>query len=157
MKKLLLLALLVLGVSTFVQAQTQGKVRVAVYVSGDLSNNYKKIICTKAMTHISRSTTYVAVERSEEFLDVLMKEQDYEFSGEVRLDQIATFGKRCGATYVLALDATCIDDVGFLTARLIDTVSGKVKKSVDTNRKVSSIEDWIAMTNNVAFRIIPQK
>ena len=109
------------------------------------------------MTHISRSTTYAAVERSQEFLDVMMKEQDYEFSGEVRLDQIASFGKRYGARYVLALETTYVDNLGFLTARMIDTESGLVIKSVDTSRKVSSIEDWIAMTNNVAFRIIPQQ
>lgn len=152
MKKLFLLFLLAFGVSTFTQAQVKEK--VAVYVSGDVSGNYKKIIGSKAVTRISRSENYAAVERTDAFLDVLTKEQDYQLSGEVRDDQIAALGVRFGVKYVAVFEATQTYDSGFISARLIDVESGMVMKSADTNRTIKSTEDWSAMVNNVAFRLV---
>lgn len=144
--------LLAIGVSTIAEAQVKEK--VAVYVSGNVSGNYKKIIGSKAVTRISRSENYAAVERTDAFLDVLTKEQDYQLSGEVRDDQIAALGVRFGVKYVAVFEATQTYDSGFISARLIDVESGMVMKSADTNRTIKSTEDWSAMVNNVAFRLI---
>lgn len=152
MKKLFLLTLLVLGVTTF--AQAQAKEKVAVYVSGSLSSNYKKIISAKAVSRISRSENFVAVERTEAFLSVLTKEQDYQLSGEVRDDQIAELGMRFGARYVAVFEATKTYDTGFVSARMIDVESGMIIKSADISRQINSTEDWVAITNNVAFRLV---
>lgn len=153
MKKLLLLALFAIGATMYVQAQ-QSKEKVAVYVSGDISSNYKKIISAKAVSRISRSENYAAVERTDAFLDVLTKEQDYQLSGEVRDDQIAELGVRFGVRYVAVFEATQTYDTGFVSARMIDVESGMVIKSVDTSRNIKSPEDWAAITNNVAFRLV---
>jgi len=48
MKKVSLFILLAIGISIFAQAQVKEK--VAVYVSGEVSNNYKKIISFKAVS-----------------------------------------------------------------------------------------------------------
>lgn len=152
MKKLFLLVLLALGITTFVQAQTKEK--VAVYVSGSIDSNCKKIISAKAVSRISRSENYVALERTEAFLNVLTKEQDYQLSGEVRDDQIAQLGVRFGARYVAVFEVTKTYDTGFVSARMIDVESGMVIKSADTSRKIESLEDWVAITNNVAFRLV---
>ena len=156
MKKLILLALLVLGTTMYVQAQ-QPKEKVAVYVSGDVNGSLKKIISSKAVSRISRSDDYVAVERTEDFLNVLTKEQDYQLSGEVRDDQIAELGVRFGVRYVAVFEATKTYDTGFVSARMIDVETGMVVKSVDTSRKIKSVDDWTAITNNVAFRLISKK
>ena len=153
MRKVFLLALLAFGVTMFVQAQ-QVKEKVAVYVSGDVSSNYKKIISSKAVSRISRSDNYVAVERTEAFLDVLTKEQDYQLSGEVRDDQIAALGVRFGVRYVAVFEITKTYDTGFISARMIDVESGMVIKSADTSRKIKTAEDWGALTNNVAYRLV---
>lgn len=155
MKKLFLLALLVLGVTTF--AQAQAKEKVAVYVSGEIDGTCKKIISSKAVYRISRSSEYVAVERTDAFINALTAEQDYQLSGEVRDDQIAALGKRFGARYVAALEATNTNEFGFMTARLIDVENGLVIKSVDSSRKINSTEDWILLTNNVAYRLVSAK
>lgn len=153
MRKLFLLALFTFGVTMFVQAQ-QFKEKVAVYVSGDVNSNIKKIVSTKAVSRISRSDNYAAVERTEAFLNVLTKEQDYQLSGEVRDDQIAELGVRFGARYVAVFEITKAYDTGFVSARMIDVESGMVVKSADTSRKLKSVEDWGALTNNVAFRLV---
>lgn len=155
MKKVFLLALLVLGIHSI--AQAQGKEKVAVYVSGEIGDTCKKIISSKAVSRISRSDNFAAVERTEAFLDALTREQDYQLSGEVRDDQIAALGRRFGARYVAVFEATEADETGFVSARMIDVESGLVIKSVDTSRKIRSTEDWIALTNNVAFRLVSAK
>lgn len=155
MKKVLLLALLAFGVTTFVQAQNKQK--VAVYVLGTVSDNYKKIISSKAVSRISRSNEYAAVERTDAFIDALTKEQDYQLSGEVRDDQIAELGRRFGARYVAVFEASETDGLGFVSARMVDVESGLVVKSADTSRKIQSSEDWIPLTNNVAYRLVSAK
>lgn len=152
MKKVLLLALLTFGVATFVQAQS--KERVAVYVLGAIDDSYKKIISSKAVSRISRSNEYAAVERTDAFIDALTREQDYQLSGEVRDDQIAALGRRFGARYVAVFEVTGADDTGFISARMIDVESGLVIKSADTSRQIKSTEDWAAITNNVAYRLV---
>lgn len=152
MKKFLLFILLLFGGSMLIQAQNKQK--VAVYVSGDIDSSCKKIISSKAVSRISRSLEYSAVERTEAFLNALMAEQDYQLSGEVRDDQIAALGRRFGALYVAVFEATVADNLGFISARMINVENGLVIKSVDTSRTVKSIEDWIAMTNNVAYRLV---
>lgn len=144
--------LLAIGVSTIAEAQVKEK--VAVYVSGNVSGNYKKIIGSKAVTRISRSEDYAAVERTDAFLNVLTKEQDYQLSGEVRDDQIAALGVRFGVKYVAVFEATQTYDMGFISARLINVENGMIIKSTDANRTINSTEDWVAITNNVAYRLI---
>lgn len=87
----------------------------------------------------------------------LTKEQDYQVSGEVRDDQIAEISARFGVRYVAIFDANQIEDTGFMTARLIDVESGLVVKSVDNNRKIQSLNDWINISNNVAYRLVSEK
>lgn len=156
MKKWLLLVLLALGTTMYVQAQ-QSKEKVAVYISGNVGSNYKKIISSKAVSRISRSENYAAVERTDAFLEVLTKEQDYQLSGEVHDDQIAELGRRFGARYVAVFEVTETDDIGFVSARMIDVESGLIIKSADTSREIKSSEDWTAMANNVAFRLVSAK
>ena len=45
-------------------------------------------------------------------------------------------------------------DTGFVSARMIDVESGMVIKSADTSRKLKSVDDWGALANNVAFRLV---
>lgn len=156
MKKLFLLTLFAFCAAMYVHAQ-QYKEKVAVYVSGDINSKHKKIISSKAVSRISRSENFTAVERTDAFLDVLTKEQDYQLSGEVRDDEIAKLGRRFGAKYVAVFEVTEVNDVGFISARMIDVEGALIIKSADTNRKIKSTEDWVKITNNVAFRLVSEK
>lgn len=155
MKKLALLMLFVGSFAAFAHAQEKEKEKVAVYVSGEVSDANKKIISSKAVSRISRSNDYVAVERTDAFLKALSKEQDFQLSGEVRDDQIAALGKRFGARYVAVIEVSQTeDDTYFISARLINVESGLVVKSADASREIKSTDDLVALTNNVAFRLV---
>jgi len=87
-----------------VTAQQTIKQKVAVYVTGDGENGYKKVIGSKLVTGITRSENYAAVERTADFLTELTKEQDYQMSGAVSDNQIARLGQQFGVRYVLVAD-----------------------------------------------------
>ncbi len=97
MKKALFIVALVMTLCATGRVEAQQKENVAVCVIGDISTTNQKIISAKAVSRISSSKQYAAVERTSAFLNVLTKEQDFQLSGEVRDDQIADLGKRFGA------------------------------------------------------------
>ena len=155
MKKAGFLVLLAFCFTTFCYAQEQEKKKVALYVSGEISDANKKIVSSKAVSRISRSTEYVAVERTEAFLNALSKEQDYQLSGEVRDEQIVALSKRFGAKYVAVLEVSETEDnTCFISARLINVESGLVIKSADGNRLIKTTDDLVALANNVAYRLV---
>lgn len=155
MKKLLLFVLVTCSFAIVSYAQVRGKETVAVYLSGEISDTYKKIIASKAVSRISRSKEFVAVERTGDFLNALTKEQDYQLSGEVDDEQIVAIGKRFAAQYVAVFEvSTTHDNACFISARLIDVEKGLVIKSVDGNRMVESADDIVSLTNNVSYRLI---
>ncbi len=157
MKKLLFLLLLALCSSVAANAQTTNRKKVAVYVTGKMDDVYKRIVSSKAISFISRSNNYVALERTEAFLSAMMKETDYQLSGEVADDQIVEIGARHGANYVAVFDANAtLDGYCLITARLINVKSGVISRSVDSSRTISSTEDLVALTNNVAYRLFVQ-
>ncbi len=133
----------------------QGK--VAIYVDGSIDESCKSVISAKVSSRISRGKDYVVMERNDKFLDVLVREQDYQVSGEVRDDQIAALGQRFGVRYVAVIIATESAGYGSMAAKLIDVESGAIIKAVDTDREVKSTADWIAMANNAAYRLFTPK
>ncbi len=146
-----------LAVTLSAQAQPRYKSKVAVYVTGEVSDTYKNIISSKAVAKISQTNDYIALERSEAFLSALQQEQDYQLSGEVRLDQIAAVCARHGASYVVVMDVNCTyDGWCFMTARLVHTESGMVKKSVDDSREVRNTNDIVGLTNKVLHKMFVQ-
>lgn len=154
MKKMILMVITCL---ITVLAHAQSKEKVALYVIGDITESIQKVVSSKATTRISRSNRYIAVERTEDFLNALSKEQDYQVSGEVSDDQIAQLGVRFGVRYVAVFEVNLIEETCFMAARLIDVESGLVIKSVDTSRQIKNIEDWINITNNVCYRLVSEK
>lgn len=156
MKKLsLLLLLTLLFTQQIVLAQVMSKSNVAVYVTGNLDDSNQKIVSSKAVSRISRSDEYIAIERTDAFLQVLQKEQDYQVSGNVTDDQIAELGKQSGVKYVAVFEYNKLEDSScFVSARLIDVSTAVILKSVDANRQIKTTDDLIALTNNISYRLI---
>ncbi len=153
----MLLLLLVICTTTFASAQSRSKALVAVYVTGKMDNVDRKVISSKAMAYLVRSEKYIALERTDSFLNAIMKEQDYQLSGEVSDSQIAEIGAKYGAQYVAVFDANKTpDDYCIMTGRLVDVKTGVIVKSVDMERIIESTADLIGLTNNIAYRLFVQ-
>lgn len=130
------------------------KRNVAVYVTGDASNGYKKVVGSKLVTGITRSEEYVAVERTADFLNELSKEHDYQISGAVSDNQIARLGQQFGVQYVLIADVSELFGSLFISARMIDVQTAQITKSVDNSQNVDSIESLSNLAEGIALNII---
>jgi hypothetical protein len=87
-------------------AFAQGKKTVAVYVTGNCSENIKKVMSSRIIAQIVRSREYAAVERTLEFDQALRREQSYQISGNVDDGQVIKLGRQFGAGLVCVADAS---------------------------------------------------
>lgn len=126
------------------------KKKVAVYVSGDIDASYKKVIGSKMVSQITKSKTYTAVERTADFLAELQREMDYQTSGEVRDNQIASIGKKFGVKFVAIADATESFDEVYLDARLINVETAEVVKQADGHSVLENMSHLISLAEKVA-------
>lgn len=136
-------------------ASAQGvKKKVAVYVTGDVENGYKKVIGSKLVTGITRSDDYSAVERTADFLAELAKEHDYQTSGAVSDNQIAKLGHQFGVHYVLVADVSEIFESMFISARMIDVQTAQITNSTEANEVVSNMDGLTKLSENVVLELL---
>lgn len=127
---------------------------VSVIVTGNVSSELKDVVNAQVMQRVSGNPDYHVFERNDSFLSALMKEQDYQLSGEVSEDEIRTVGKRAGVDYVVAVNVLILSDGKcMMSARLIDIVSGRVLKTCNNTRDFDGSDTIIAMANNIAYRM----
>lgn len=126
------------------------KQKVAVYMTGDVEESYKKVMGAKLVSAITATKGYAAVERTADFLAALSSEQDYQMSGEVRDSQIARLGQRFGVKYVVVADISEIFDELFVTSRLINVETGLVEAAFDENSPAESLDQLITLSTKVA-------
>lgn len=140
---------MLLAVCSFAQAPR----KVAVYVTGDVEDSYKKVIGSKLVSGITQSGEYAAVERTNEFLSALTQEQDYQMSGAVNDQQIVKLGAQFGVRYVLVADVTEILESTFISARMIDVQTGLITHSAEVDMELYSAKDLIKITEAVLDKI----
>jgi len=138
-------------------AQETVKKKLAVYVSGrDTDASIKKVFGSKLVGAIANSNGYAAVERTAEFLDALSTENDYQTSGEVRDNQIASLGQKFGVRFVIVADINEVFDEYFISSRLINVETGLVERSFDANGPAETMSQLIALADRIANGMIIQ-
>lgn len=140
------------ALSCFLSANAQKQ--VAVYVSGDQEEGVKKVLGSKMVTYITNADGFTAVERTKDFLNALMNENDYQTSGEVSNSQIVRLGQRFGARYVAAVDVSDVFGELFVSARLIDVLTGAVESSYESSSQANNMPALTSLANNIADGLI---
>lgn len=157
MKRYLLLVITVLMAITLSAQETQTKTKVAIYTTGDMDTNYKKVIGSKVTSIITQSNEYAAIERTADFLNALSQEQDYQTSGAVSDNQIVKIGQQFGVRYVIVLDISDLFGSIFVSARMIDVRTGLIKKSTELGQEIDSLEGLISLSTNIASQFVADK
>lgn len=154
MKRIIFIALILLGVVAPTTYAQLSKKKVAVYMTGEIEESYKKVIGAKLVSAITATDEYAAVERTADFLAALASEQDYQTSGEVRDSQIASIGQRFGVLYVVVADVNEIFGEMFISARLINVETGLVEKSADEAGNPTNMSSLIDLSNKIANKLL---
>ena len=136
-----------------VVAQTS-KQNVAVYVTGDVEDNYRKVIGSKMVSGITQSNNYAAVERTADFLAALSQEHDFQMSGAVSDNQIVKLGKQFGVRYVLVADISEIFDAMFIAARMIDVQTGQIAAATEADATVNSAKEMLQLSDKVISQLM---
>uniref|UniRef100_UPI0040578409 FlgO family outer membrane protein n=1 Tax=Alistipes sp. TaxID=1872444 RepID=UPI0040578409 len=135
----------------FAQPSTK---KVGIYITGEINANYKKVIVSKMISQITQTDGFVAVERTNEFLSALSREQDYQLSGAVSDNDIARLGAQFGVHYVLVADLSELFEEVFVSARAIDVETAQIIAATETNSKVDSMQSLTDLANNLSKNFI---
>lgn len=130
------------------------KQTVAVYITGEVDAGYKRVIGAKMVSAITQDEKYAAVERTNDFLKELGKEQSFIQTGYVDDNMIINLGKQFGANFVCIVDISKIFDLYFIVARLIDVKTGIIAASADRNGDIKNMTDLNDISESVASGLI---
>jgi hypothetical protein len=130
------------------------KEKIAVYVTGNVRANEKKALGTKILVELINSGRYRAVERSEDFVKELDREQSKQMSGAVDDNQITTIGKQFGVQVICVADLTPAFGSYVISARLIDVESAEIMAIADVSSSLESMDDLTAASKDVVRVIL---
>ncbi len=133
--------------------ESLAKVKIAVYVTGSVGADEKKALGTKILVELINSGRYRAVERSDDFVRELDREQSKQQSGAVDDNQITTIGKQFGVQIICVADLTPVFGSNQISARLIDVESAEIVAIADVANPLESMDD-LAVASKEVVRVI---
>ncbi len=133
------------------------KIMIAVYVTGNMGENEKKALGTKILVELVNSGKYRAVERSDDFIKELNREQSKQMDGTVDDNQITKIGKQFGVQVICVADLTQAFGGNQISARLIDVESAEIMAIADVSSRLTSIDDLAIAAKNVVRGILGPK
>lgn len=151
--KYIIITLILFGLITPVTNAQNPKEKVAVYMTGEIENTYKKVIGAKLVSAITATDKYVAVERTDDFLAALSNELDYQTSGAVKDSQIAVIGQQFGVRYVVVADVNELFDEIFIAARIINVETGIVEKAADASSVAENISQIVELSSKITNKL----
>ena len=131
----------------------EGKERIAVYVAGG-EQSIQKLLAAKMVSAITQSEKYVAMERTGAFLQLLKKEQNYQYSGSVDETQLARLGKQFGVKYVCVVRVANSFGSEFLDAILINVETSVVKASANDALTENDLQSLIRKTKHITTLLL---
>jgi len=153
-----LLTVLLCATAAFSQGSgAQAKEKIAVYVTGSVGADEKKALGTKILVELINSGKYRAVERSDDFVRELDREQSKQMSGAVDNSQITNIGKQFGVQIICVADLTPAFGSYVISARLIDVESAEIIAIADVSNALESMDDLTAASKDVVRVILGGK
>ncbi len=150
-----ILMLLIFAASVFSQnTDASAKVKIAVYVTGSAGENEKKALGTKILIELVNSGRYRAVERSDDFVKELNREQSKQMSGAVDNSQITKIGKQFGVAVICVADVAKAFGSNQISVRLIDVESAEIMAISDASSPLMSMDDLATAAKKVVRGIL---
>jgi len=128
---------------------------MAVYVTGDMEPKRKSTMRDIISNNFVNSDKYEIVERSEEFLEELQKEQMKQRSGSVDDEQITELGKQSGVQFVCVTKVTEFDDsTKTIYIQLINVETAQAIASDHVYNKLENREEFEAVSKKIVGHIL---
>ena len=114
---------------SFEQSKMTDAKKVAVYVTRTGNKDVDIILGDQLVAGFASSGRYLAIERTQGFLNQLSKEQAYQQTGAVDDSDLMRLGKQFGVQYVCVVKTSQLFGDYFIATRLIDVEYGEVVNS----------------------------
>jgi hypothetical protein len=154
----ILIIVLICATVVFSQnTEAPAKEKIAVYVTGNVRVDEKKALGTKILVELINSGRYRAVERSDDFVKELDREQSKQMSGAVDDNQITAIGRQFGVQIICVADLTPAFGSYQISARLIDVESAEIITIAEATNSLESIDDLTVASKEVVRVILGGK
>ena len=123
--------------------------RIAVYVTGSVDDNEKRVLGTRLQTALIMSGRYADIERHNAFLAEIEAVQAEQPKGVLDNDQISEIGRRFGVNYVCVADVTSAFGEHNISGRIINVENVTVSFAGTAHGPLQTMDDLVDIANGV--------
>lgn len=136
---------------SFEQSKKADAKKVAVYVTRTGNKDVDIILGDQLVAGFATSGRYLAIERTQGFLNQLSKEQAYQQTGAVDDSELMRLGKQFGVHYVCIAKTSQLFGDYYIASRLIDVEHGEVINSHKKDAvQLSSSQQIVLVAKEIA-------
>ena len=141
-------------VKSFEQSKMADAKKVAVYVTRTGNKDIDIILGDQLVAGFATSGRYLAIERTQGFLNQLSKEQAYQQTGAVDDSDLMRLGKQFGVQYVCVAKTSQLFGDYYIATRLIDVEHGEVINSHKKDAiQLSSSQQVVSVAKEIATKL----
>ena len=139
---------------SFEQAKMADAKKVAVYVTRTGNKDIDIILGDQLVAGFATSGRYLAIERTQGFLNQLSKEQAYQQTGAVDDSDLMRLGKQFGVQYVCVAKTSQLFGDYYIASRLIDVEHGEVVNSYKKDAvQLGSSQQVVTVAKEIASKL----
>ena len=140
--------------SAFEQSKLADAKKVAVYVTRTGNKDIDIILGDQLVAGFAQSGRYLAIERTQGFLDQISKEKGYQEDGAVDDEELMRVGKQFGVQYVCVAKTSQMWGDYYIATRLIDVEHGEVVNSYKKNAiQLGSSQQVVSVAKEIASKL----
>ena len=139
---------------SFEQSKLADAKKVAVYVTRTGNKDVDIILGDQLVAGFATSGRYLAIERTQGFLNQLSKEQAYQQTGAVDDSDLMRLGKQFGVQYVCVAKTSQLFGDYYIASRLIDVEHGEVVNSYKKDAvQLGSSQQVVSVAKEIASKL----
>ncbi|MBO7234891.1 MAG: hypothetical protein J6V13_07905 [Paludibacteraceae bacterium] len=139
---------------SFEQSKLANAKKVAVYVTRTGNKDVDIILGDQLVAGFATSGRYLAIERTQGFLNQLSKEQAYQQTGAVDDSDLMRLGKQFGVQYVCVAKTSQLFGDYYIASRLIDVEHGEVVNSYKKDAvQLGSSQQVVTVAKEIATKL----
>jgi len=135
--------------AVFVSAAAEPKTGLAVYVTGDKTENEKKTLANEITNSLVKSGRYTAAERSGDFFAALAKERGAQRAA-LSDSRVMEAAKEHGAEHLCVADIAGVLGTFYVSIRVIDLETGEVEAVGSAYSGLLRPEDFVSVSESAA-------
>ena len=153
MKKTILLFVVMIFVF-FSAAFAQDLPKIAVYVTGDIPDNNKRVFGPQMLAALVNSGRYIGIERPNVFFAEAERKRTAEYGGAINDKQLSELGKESGVDYICVADIIPAFGVYQIEVRIVDAKTAETVLFGEAASQLKTIDDLTNISNHIVKNML---